>query len=156
MLYEVLSIISKPSVNSVGVTVQKCSIWVKIWQFFVQRDLEIWPMTFQTIWQLFCTGSSFVHHFVAIGLFKLELQSGNNAQFICKWAIFVPCDLGVWRWPWNTIGPLFYTTSSFVHHFVTIRQFKPELQSGNAEFGSKSAIFGPVWPWNLMNDIEQQ
>ena len=61
-------------------------------------------------------------------------------------------------WSWNlmdvikkeTIGRLFYTTSSFVHHFKTIGEFKLELQSGNTQFGSKSGIFGPVWLWNLI------
>ena len=35
------------------------------------------------------------------------------------------------RWPWHTIGHLFYATSSFVHHFIAIREFKLELQSRN-------------------------
>ena len=30
---------------------------------------------------------------------------------------------------------------SFVHHFKSISEFKLELQSGNAQFGSKLAIF---------------
>ena len=34
-------------------------------------------------------------------------------------------------------------------------EFKLELQSWNAQFGSKSAIFCPVWPWNLMDDLEK-
>ena len=59
-------------------------------------------------------------------------------------------------WPWKTIGHLFYTTPSFVHHFKSIGEFKLELQSGNAQFGSKSEIFRPVWPWNLTNDLEKQ
>ena len=58
-------------------------------------------------------------------------------------------------WPRKKIGHLFYTTSSFVHHFKAMAEFKLELQSGNAQFGSKSAIFCPVWPWNLMDDFEQ-
>ena len=41
----------------------------------------------------------------------------------------------------KTIGHLFYTTSSFVHHFKTIGEFKLELQSGNSQFGSKLTIF---------------
>ena len=68
---------------------------------------------------------------------------------------FVPCDLNFDGWPWKTIGQLFYTTSSFVHHFKSIDEFKLELQSGNAQFGSKSSIFCPVWPWNLTDDIEK-
>ena len=59
-------------------------------------------------------------------------------------------------WPWKTIGHLFYTTSSFVHHFKSIGELKLKLQSGNAQFGSKSAIFCPVWPWNLMDDLGKQ
>ena len=49
---------------------------------------------------------------------------------------FSPCDLeSLW------IGHLFYTTSSFVHHFNSIDEFKPKLQSGNDQFVSKLAIF---------------
>ena len=57
-------------------------------------------------------------------------------------------------WPWKTKGHLFYTTSSFVLHFKAIREFKLELQSGNAQFGSKSEIFCPVWLSNLTDDLE--
>ena len=45
------------------------------------------------------------------------------------------------EWPRKTIGHLFYTMSSFVHHFESIGEFKMELQFWNAEFGSKFAIF---------------
>ena len=44
-------------------------------------------------------------------------------------------------WPWKIIGHLFYATSSFVHHFKSISEFKLELQSRNAQFGSKTTIF---------------
>ena len=30
------------------------------------------------------------------------------------------------------------------------------LLSGNAQFGSKSVMFCPVWPWNLMDDLGKQ
>ena len=69
---------------------------------------------------------------------------GQSARFL------VPFD----RWPWKTIGHLFNATSSIVHHFTTSGLFQLELQSGNAQFGSKSAIFGPVWPWNLTDDLK--
>ena len=35
-------------------------------------------------------------------------------------------------WPWKTIGHPFYGTSSLVHHFIAICDFKVELQSRNA------------------------
>ena len=59
-------------------------------------------------------------------------------------------------WPCKTIGHLFYDSASFVHHFVTIGEFKLELQSGNAQIGSKSTIFWAAWPWNLTDDLEKQ
>ena len=166
-----------------------------------------WP--WKTIGHLSNATSSFVHHFVAIGDSKLELQSGN-AQFGSNRQFLEPCDLAIWRmtlktnrapllcyfklyasfhshrwiqagvtvrkrpiwvkiidffsrvtllfdvWPWKTIGHLFYSTSSFVHHFVAIGDSKLELQSGNGQFWSKSTIFRAVWPCNLTYDLEKQ
>ena len=58
-------------------------------------------------------------------------------------------------WPRKTIGH-FYATSSFVHHLKYIGEFKLDLQSRNAQFGSKLVICYPVWPWNLMDDLGKQ
>ena len=58
-------------------------------------------------------------------------------------------------WPCKTIGHLFYATSSFVHHFLPIGEFKIELQSGNGQFGSNSRIFRVVQPWNLTDDLKK-
>ena len=60
-----------------GVTVRKRLIWVKIDDFFSRVTLKfnVWP--WKTIEHLFYATSSFLYHFVAIGEFKLELQSGN-------------------------------------------------------------------------------
>ena len=59
-------------------------------------------------------------------------------------------------WPWKTTGHLSFAVSSFVQHFIAICEFKLELLSGNAQFGSNSAIFRAVWPWNLTDDLEKQ
>ena len=75
---------------------------------------------------------SFLHHFVAIGEFKLEL--------VRKRLIWVKIDdffnrvtLKFDGKPSKTIRHLFSVTSSFVQHFVAIfGAFKLELQSGNA------------------------
>ena len=100
-----------------------------------------WPR--KTIGHPFCTTSSFVNHFKAIGEFKLQLQS-RNAQFGLKIGDFLSCvNLKFDRWPWQTIGHFFYATSSFVNHFKAIGEFKREWQSGNTQFRSKSAIFVP-------------
>ena len=61
----------------------------------------------KTIGHLFYAISGFVHHFVAIGQFKLELQSGNT-QFGSKSTIFFSrVTFKFDRWPWKTIGHLF-------------------------------------------------
>ena len=60
----------------------------------------------------------------------------------------------------KTIGHLSYADSSFVHHFIVIYiaigEFKLDLQSGNAQFGSKSTIVLAVWPSYLMDDLKKQ
>ena len=120
----------------------------------VTLKFDGWP--WKTIGHLSYATSSFVHHFIAIGQFKLELQSGNS-KFGSKSAIFSSLvTLKFDRWPWIPIGHLSYATSSFVYNFIAIRQFKLELQSGNAKFGSKSAIICHVWPWNLTDDLIKQ
>ena len=58
-------------------------------------------------------------------------------------------------WPWQTIGHLFYTSSSFVNYFKAISEFKLEWQSGNAQFRSKSVIFVPCdleIPWMTLKN----
>ena len=138
-----------------GVTVQKRSIRVKISNLLSPVTLKFdgWP--WKTIGHLLYVALSFVYHFIAISEFKLELESGN-AQFWSKSMFFSCVTLKFDRWPWKTIGHLFYATASFVHHFVAIGEFKLELQSGNAQFGSKLTIFVAIWPWNLTDDLEKQ
>ena len=109
----------------------------------------------KTIGNVFYVASSFVHHFIAISELKIKLQSGN-AQVRTKSAIFFyRVTLKLDGWPSKTIGQLYYATSSFVHHFVAIGEFKLELQSGNAQFGSKTMIVLAVWPWNLTDDLQK-
>ena len=182
----------------------------KNWWFFLSRvtlKFDGWP--WQIIGHLFYTTLSFVQHFKAIGIFKLELQAGN-AQFGSK-LIFFPGDFEIWRmtlknnrapllyyvklcasfqihwwsqtwvtawkrssrvkigdflsrmtlridlWPWKKKGHRSYAASTFVHHFIANGEFKLELQSGKAQFGSKSTtFFGRVWPWNVTDDLEEQ
>ena len=180
------------------------------------RAVRPWNLTDdleKTIRYLFDATSSFVHHLVSICELKLELQSGN-ARFGSKWTIFLavwPCNLTydlqknrapllcrvklcasfnnhwwiqtgvtvrkllIWvkfddffsrvtlkfdGWPWKTIGHLFYVASSLMHDFIAISEFKLRLQSGNAQFGSKSAIFlyrvtlkFYGWPWKTIGHL---
>ena len=118
--------------------------------YYIKLSLQIhwwiqtdgWP--WKTIVHLFYTTPSFVHHFKAMGEVKPELPSGN-AQVRSKLVIFLS-RLTLKFDTWKTIGHLFYTTLSFVHHFKAMSEFKLELQSGNAQFGSKLMIFRAVRP----------
>ena len=99
-----------------GVTVRKRQILVKIDDFFSRVTLQFDVWHWKTIGHLLYATSSFVHHFVATGEFKLELQS-ENAQWgsnstICFSRVTFKFD----GWPWKTIGHIFYATSNFVHH----------------------------------------
>ena len=158
MLLQALCIILQPSVISNWSYRPVTADLGQNRRFFsrVTLQFDVWPR--KTIGHLFYFTSNFVHHFVTIGVFKLELESGNaqsgpnSTSFRAVW----PRNLKFDVWPWKTIGHLFYVTSSFVHHFAAIGVFKLELESGNAQFGSSSTIFRAVWPWDLTDDLEKQ
>ena len=113
-----------------GVTVRKRPIWVKIDDFLsrVTLQFDVWP--WKMIGHLFYATSSFVHHFVAISDFKLELQSGTpNLGQIRR--VLEPCDLEIWQMTLkNNRAPLqcyFKLRASFCSHWwiptgVTVRK----------------------------------
>ena len=69
---------------------------------------------------------------------------------------FVPCDIDIWWMTLKNNRASLLCCFKFVQHFIAIDEFKLELQSGNAQFGSKSTIFVSLWPWNLTDDIKKQ
>ena len=87
-----------------------CPIWVKIDIFFshVTFKLDRWP--WKTIGNLLYAISSFVHHFVPIGEYKLQLQSGNS-QCGSKSTIFLAV------WPSNLMDDIKKQqgTASMIH-----------------------------------------
>ena len=125
-------------------------------RFFVLCDLEIWWMTSENnraplLYYIKLCASFQIHRWIQIGVTvrkrSIWVKIGN---FLSR--VTLKFD----GWPWKTIGHLFYVASSFVYHFTAISEFNLELQSGNAQFGSKSTIFRAVRPWNLMDDFEKQ
>ena len=126
------------------------------WRFFVLHDHGIWQMTLKNnraplLYYIKLCASFQNHGWIQIGVTVRKLS------IWVKISIFLSCI--TWEfdgWPWKTIGLLFYTTSSFVHHFKAMGKFQLELQYGNAQIWSKSAIFCPAWPWNLTDDLEKQ
>ena len=123
--------------------------------FFSLSDLEIWWMTSKYNRAPLLYYIKLCASFQIIGELK-KLQSGN-AQFRSKSAIFCPVlTFKFDGWTSGIIGHLFYATSSCVYHLIAIGEFKLELQSRNAQFGSKSTIFWAMLSRNLSNDLEKQ
>ena len=125
-------------------------------RFFSPCDLEIWWMTPKN------NRAPLLCYFKLFASFRSHwwIQTGVTVP---KRLIWVKVDAFLSRvtlkldgWPSKTIGHLFYTTWSFVHHFVTIGEFKLELESGNAQSGSNVTLFRAVWPWNLTDDLGKQ
>ena len=125
-------------------------------RFFVPCDLQIWWMTLKN------NRAHLLCYIKLCGSFESQrwIQTGVTVR-----KRSIPVKIGNFLsrvtlkfdgWPWKTIGHIFYVASSFVHHFIAIDELKLKFQSGNAQFGSKSAIYCPVWPWNLTDDLEKQ
>ena len=105
-----------------------------------------WPR--KTIGHLCYPTSSFVHHFVAIGEFELELQSGNAQSGQIR-RFLEPCDLEIWRMTLkNNRAPLLSNIklyASFHHHMwiqtgVTVRKRLSWVVT------SVTLTFD-LWPW---------
>ena len=97
----------------------------------------------------------------------------NSATFLCYLKLCASfCDhQSIWVkigeffcpiWPWNLTNDLENNMESFLCHFKLCASFRrhQSIQTGvssrNAQFGSKSEIFCPVWPWNFMDELEKQ
>ena len=82
ILCQALHIISKPSVNSnCSYSLETLNSGQNWWYFLPLVTLKFYRCPWKTIGHLFYAASSFVHHFIAIGELKLELQSGQNLCF---------------------------------------------------------------------------
>ena len=114
-----------------GVTVWKRPIWVKFDDFYSCATLKFdgWPWKNNRA-PLLC-------NFKLCAAFRSHwwIQTGVTVRKRPIWVklddFFSRVTQKFYGWPWKTIGHLFYATSSFVHHFVPIGEFKLELQSGN-------------------------
>ena len=139
-----------------GVTVRKRLSWV-VTSVTLTFDLWPWPFAWTSLLSLVITPENFMmirwweHSQKGVTDRRTDRQTDRRTDGRTDWTIH--------RAAWSqlkTIGHLFYATSSLVHHFVAIGEFKLELQSGNAQSGSKSTIFLAMWPWNLTDDLEKQ
>ena len=104
-------------------------------RFFSLCDLKIWWITQKN------NRTPLLCNFKLFAAFRSHwwIQTGARVR---KCLIWVKIDDFLCRvtlkfdgWPWKTIGHLFYSTSSFMHHFGAIGVLKLELESRNAQFG---------------------
>ena len=130
--------------------------YFKLWWLFWPCDFAIWCMTLKN------NRAPLLCYFKLCASFRSHwwIQTGVTVRKRTIWVkiddFFSRVTLQFDVWPWKTIGHIFYATSSFLHHFVAIGEFKLELQSGKVQFGTKSMIFLAVSPCNLMCDLKKQ
>ena len=159
VLHQALCIISSLWWIQTGVTVQKRSIRVEIGNILscVTLKFDGWP--WKTIGHLSYSPSSFVHHFLAIGEFKLELQSGN-VQFGSKSTIFHPSDLEIWQMTLKkNRAPLLYyiklcasfQSDGWFQTGVTVRKRSIRVKIGN--FLSCVTLKFDGWPWKTICNL---
>ena len=90
------------------------------------------------------------------GLYAWNSPGSGNPQFGSKSAIFVPCDLEIWRMTLkNNRAPLlcsFKLCASFHSH----QWIQTRVAVWKRPIWVKFDDFLAVWSWNLMNDIEKQ
>ena len=121
---------------------------------FVPRDFQIWWMTYKNnmalcLYYIKLCAAFQSHSYIQTGVTVRKCSIWAKIGNFLSWV-----TLKIDKWPWKTIGHLSYAASSFMHHFIVIGAFKLELQSRSAQYGSKSSICLAVWPWNLMDDLE--
>ena len=99
----------------------------QIWRFLEPCDLEIWRMTFKNnrapLLCYFKLCASFCTHWWT----PTGVTIRKRPIWVKLYAFYSHVTLKFEGWPWKTIGHLFNATSSFVHHFVAIGEFKLEL-----------------------------
>ena len=127
----------------------KSSIFQPVWPWNLMDDPKKQLGTSSMLLQAFCIIRS--HWWIQTGV-----TVGKHLIWVKIDDFFSRVTLTFDGWPSKTIGHLFYAISSFVQHFVAIDEFKLELQSGNAQSGSKSMIFEPcdleIWRMTLKNN----
>ena len=123
---------------------------------FPACELEIWWMTLKN------NRALLLYHFKLCASFRCHwwIQTGitfRKRQIWVKIGDLLSLVILIFdRWPWKTIGHLFYATLSFVHHFIAIGDSNWSYSSKTLNLCQNRWFFCPVLPWNLTDDIEKQ
>ena len=144
MLLQAFCIISKQSANSnwsyspetpnLGQT-----------RLFFPCDLETWtPLLFQAL----CI--------ISKQSVNSNLSYSPKTPDLGQTWLFFPCDLEIWRMTLRNIRATLVCYCKIFASFQNNRRIQTGVTVRKRPFGSKSAIFCPVWPWNLTDDLEKQ
>ena len=122
---------------------------------FVPCDLEIWWMTLEN------NRASLLCCFKLCATFHSHrwIQTGVTVRKRPIWVkfddFFSRVTLKFDGWPWKTIGHLFNATSSFVHHFGAIGEFKWSYSPETTNLGQIRRFLEPcdlaIWRMTLKN-----
>ena len=132
---------------------------------FCPRDLVIWWMTLENnkaplLYYVKLCASFQIHRWIQTWVTVWKRSTRLTISNFLS-----PVTLKFDGWPWKTIGHLFYTTLSFVHHFKAIDELQLELHSGNAQFllyfnwGKNRQFLSRVtlkfdgWPWKTIEHL---
>ena len=88
------------------------------------HSLSFWSCIYQWKYPLIQNKAN-LRDLIAATSLVILLKLDSNSRFFSR------CD----AWPRKAIGHLFYTNSSFVHHFKSIGEFKLEILSRSTEIG---------------------
>ena len=150
MLLQAKCITSQPLANSSWSYSLETPNLDQIWRFFASCDLEILQITLKKYpFKLYAP----FHSHWWIQIWVTVWKRSNWVKFD---DFLPPVTLKFYGWPSKTIGHIFYTDTSFIHHIKAIGGFRFELQSGNTQIGSHLTIFCLLWPWNFTDDLEKQ
>ena len=117
-------------------------------RFFVPCDFEIWHMTLKN------NRAPLLCYFKLCASFPIHcwIQTGVTVQKRPIWVkidvFFSHVTLKFDGWPWKTIGHLCKATSSFVHHFIIICEFKLAWRSETVKLGFDFCELD-LWPLTL-------
>ena len=126
---------------------------VGLWPVTLTFDLWPWPFAWTSLLSLVITPENFM----MIRWWEQSQKGVTDGQ--TDGQTDRQTENTICRAAWSQlkmIGHLFYTHSSFMHHFIAIGEFTFELQSGNAQIGSNLTIFCLLYPWNFTDDLEIQ
>ena len=132
-----------------SIAVQKRSIRVKISDFFVPCDLQIWWMTLKNNREPLLCDVKLCASFQSHQWIKTWIT-------VQEWQFFVPCDLEIWRMTLKNNRAPFLCCFKLYALFHSHQWIQTGVTVRKHPLWVKIDYFGPMWPSNLTDDLENQ